>query len=130
MHLRRLLPVLLASAAISAAGCDTRGSGIIGVVTTPSGLTNLTLSAGTLSPTFAPTITSYSATVPNNVTSVTVTPVSASASATIVINGATVTSGTPSPAIGLQVGPNTINVQVTADQVNTRQYSIVVSRQG
>lgn len=130
MTLRRLYPLLVAVATLSAAACDTRGSGIIGIVRTPSGLTSLELSVGNLTPSFAQTRTSYTATVPNAVSAITVTATATSSGSSILINGNTVQSGQPSPPIALQVGPNTINVSVTtADGITTKQYAIVVTRQ-
>ena len=85
--------------------------------TTPStntALASLALSAGTLTPAFAGNTVSYTATVPNATASLTVTPTAAQANATITVNGTTVASGSPSGAITLVVGANTITVAVTA----------------
>ena len=129
MILRRLIPVLLATM-VATVSCDTRGSGIIGVVKPLSGLTSLTLSAGTLAPTFNQAVGSYTASVPNSVNTITVTAVSATTGSTININGNIVASGQASPPLGLQIGPNTINVAVTAaDGITTRNYAILVTRQ-
>lgn len=56
-------------------------------------LSSLTLSAGTLSPTFASNTTSYSASVSNSVSSITVTPVTADSTATVKVNNQSVVSG-------------------------------------
>ena len=92
-------------------------------------LSNLLLSQGTLTPTFAAGTTSYSAAVSNGVTSLTVTPTAAAAGATITVNGTPVASGSPSGAIALAVGSNTIPVAVTAqDGTTSRTYQITVTR--
>jgi uncharacterized delta-60 repeat protein len=101
--------------------------------TTPNNnasLSALTLSSGTLDPPLAPSTPSYTANVPNAVTSLTVTPTAADASAfAITVNGITQISGNPSSQIPLNVGSNTINIIVTAeDQITTRHYTVTVTR--
>ncbi|MFC9775362.1 cadherin-like beta sandwich domain-containing protein [Paenibacillus chitinolyticus] len=97
-------------------------------LSTNANLNNLTLSDGTLSPAFASGTTSYTAGVANNVTSVDVTPVLADGTATLKVNGSTVTSGSPSP-ISLNVGANTITVLVTAQDGTTQKtYTVTVTR--
>jgi sugar lactone lactonase YvrE len=97
-------------------------------------LSGLTLSRGTLSPFFATATNSYTASVANSNASITVTPASADANATLAVrvNGGTyagVTSGSPSSALPLNVGSNTIDVRVTAqDGVTQKTYSITVTR--
>ena len=82
-------------------------------------LSSLAITGGTLSPVFAPTVTNYAATVPNSVTSVTVTRTPADPSATVQVTGGT----------GLIVGNNTITVKVTAsNRTTTKTYTIVVKR--
>ena len=87
----------------------------------------------TLDPAFAAATEDYIATVPNNVTHIKVTPTRNHASATIEAGKgstlATVTSGSASTAIALDVGANEINVKVTAqDGTTTKTYTIVVTR--
>jgi len=92
-------------------------------------LAGLTLSAGTLKPVFAATVLSYTTSVGNGISSITVTPATADATATITVNGTAVTSGTASSAIALVVGANTINTVVTAqDGVTTQKYAVTVTR--
>jgi hypothetical protein len=92
-------------------------------------LSNLTISAGTLIPVFISGTISYDASVTNGTASVTVTPTSNHAGATITVNGAPVASGAASGAIALSVGSNTITVLVTAeDSVTTKTYTIAVAR--
>lgn len=101
-------------------------------------LSNLLLfgASGSLypSPSFHPSITNYSCSVENGVLWVSVVPTSADTDATLQvrINGsafAPVASGQESSQLLLNVGPNVIEVKVTAqDAVTTRTYSIAVTR--
>ena len=92
-------------------------------------LASLVPSAATLSPAFASGTLSYTASVTNATTTITVMPTVALASATVKVNGTTVASGTASGAIALSVGPNTITTIVTAqDGVTTKTYTITVNR--
>jgi len=92
-------------------------------------LSNLTLSTGTLSPAFASATTSYTASVANTVTSLTLTPATTNAAATVKVNGTAVTSGSASGAIALNVGPNTVTTVVTAqDGATTKTYTVTVTR--
>ncbi len=86
------------------------------------------LSNGTLSPAFATGATSYTASVSNTVTSVTVTPATSDPTATIAVNGTAITSGSGT-GIALNVGSNTIATIVTAqDGVTTITYTIIITR--
>jgi hypothetical protein len=93
-------------------------------------LSTLTSTAGTLSPTFNADTLSYTAIVPNATSSITVTPTAQAASATIKVNGTTVSSGTASPAISLNPGDNTtITIALTSqDSTTTKTYTLVVTR--
>jgi trimeric autotransporter adhesin len=97
-------------------------------------LSALTLSSGTLSPTFASNTVSYTASVANSISNITVTPTVADATATIQarVNGggyASVTSGSPSGALALNVGANTVDVKVTAQDTTTiKTYTVTVTR--
>ena len=92
-------------------------------------LSNLAISAGTLTPAFATATLSYTDAVPNATASVTVTPITSNANATIKVNNVAVASGMASGAINLAVGMNTIDVVVTAQDTTTIQtYSVVVNR--
>ncbi len=110
-------------------GTQYSSSGTFSTVGTNAGLSGFVLSTGTLSPAFTTANSSYTGTVPMVVSSLTVTPTAVQANATIQVNNATVTSGTPSGAIPLNVGSNTITTVVTAqDGVTTRIYSVTVNR--
>ncbi len=96
---------------------------------TNADLSNLSVSSGTISPAFASGTTGYTASVINTVTSLTVTPTTSDATATITVNGTAVTSGSASGAISLNTGPNTITTVVTAqDGVTTKTYTVTVTR--
>ncbi|MGE5703872.1 MAG: cadherin-like beta sandwich domain-containing protein [Clostridia bacterium] len=97
-------------------------------------LNNLTLSAGTLSPAFASGTTNYTARVTSNVKSITVTPTVSDHNATVQVrvNGGTyapVMSDSPSGTLNLNVGANTVDVQVRAqDQMTENTYRINITR--
>ncbi|WP_256759246.1 S-layer homology domain-containing protein [Cohnella sp. WQ 127256] len=91
-------------------------------------LSGLTLSTGNLNPTFAPGTTAYSASVANNVSSVTVRASVSDINATMTVNGITVASGQSSGAIGLIVGGNAISIVVTAKNGTSKTYSVSVTR--
>ncbi|MDO1583358.1 cadherin-like beta sandwich domain-containing protein [Rhizobium oryzicola] len=96
---------------------------------TDATLSTLSLSSGSLTPSFTSATTSYTASVANGVTSITVTPTVNDSGATVKVNGTTVTSGSASSNIALNVGAKTITVTVTAaDGTTTKSYSIVVTR--
>ena len=86
-------------------------------------LSALAVSDGTLAPTFGPTILSYTDNVGNGVSSITVTPTTASPYASVIIS--------PSSPVSLNVGLNTITIVVTAqDTTTTKTYTVKVNRAG
>jgi hypothetical protein len=88
-------------------------------------LSALTLSAGTLSPAFSTSTLSYTASVPAETTSITVTPTVNAGGATTTVNGATVSSG----AASAPIGANAITIVVTApDATTTRTYTVSLTR--
>jgi uncharacterized protein YkwD len=89
------------------------------VVPAPS-ITKLTLSKGTLSPTFKSSVTSYKATVANSVSSVKVTATAA--------KGSTFISGYGTRTVNLKVGSNTTYVKVKNSDNKTVAYKIVITR--
>lgn len=92
-------------------------------------LSGLTLSSGTLSPAFAPTRTSYTVGVANAVSSMTVTPTLSDNGASVTVNGQPAVSGSPSGAISLSEGSNTVTVEVRShDGITTQRYTITVTR--
>ena len=86
-------------------------------------LSNLTISAGTLSPVFVAAVTQYSAAVPSAATSVTFTATTTNPKTTIQINGDTqtsATSGVPSAAQAVRVGLTALLVTVFAEDGSVR----------
>ena len=100
-------------------GCRNPG-GCCTALSADNSLEVLSLSAGKLSPDFTGKTVQYTATVPNDVTSVTVT-------ATPVNEFATVQSITGND--NLQVGTNTIKVVVKAQNGALAQYTITLTRE-
>lgn len=97
-------------------------------------LSALSLSSGTLSPAFAGATTNYTAGVPNAVATLSVTPTVSQSDAAVQVrvNGGTfssVTSGNASAALALDVGSNTVDIRVTAqDGSTTKTYTVTVTR--
>jgi formylglycine-generating enzyme required for sulfatase activity/sugar lactone lactonase YvrE len=108
--------------------------GTFTTLSTNPDLSALTLSSGTLSPAFASVTTDYTAGVSGAATSITMTPTAAQANATmeVRVNGGTyaaVASGSPSASLALNVGINTVDIRVTAqDGVTQKIYSVTVTR--
>jgi hypothetical protein len=87
-------------------------------------LSALTLSQGSLSPSFASGTLAYTALVSNSVSSLIVTPTTNDANATAIVNGAS-----PATPVTLSVGGTTVTVQVTAqDGTTTQNYTVTVTR--
>ncbi|UTN03278.1 cadherin-like beta sandwich domain-containing protein [Flavobacterium bizetiae] len=119
--------------AIGAAAINYIFNYVDGILTvmplTDATLSNLSVSEGTLIPVFAPGTTSYTVDVANAITSITVTPVTNDADATVTVNGVSVISGNASGSIALLVGTNIITVEVTAqDGITIETYTITVNR--
>jgi len=92
-------------------------------------LSNLTPNLGTISPDFTTGIYAYNESVPNSVSSLTLTPVTTNNLASVRVNGMTVSSGSASPTIPLTIGSNTIYTVVTAqDGITTQSYTLIVTR--
>jgi hypothetical protein len=91
-------------------------------------LTAITLSAGSISPAISPDITSYTASVADNVPSITITPTAEDSRATVKVNGAVIPSGQPSQSIPLVSGVNPVEIDVTSIDGNTRVYNLSVSQ--
>jgi hypothetical protein len=118
---------------------DHRGSATVSVenyitqiilLTDPAGpmLTDLTISEGTLGPTFDSETTTYAATVPNETTSMTVT-ATAESGITLTLNGQAITSGVASPPQNLNVGENELEVLLTAENSTESSYTVTVTRE-
>jgi uncharacterized repeat protein (TIGR02543 family) len=94
-------------------------------------LSALILLGGPLAPTFTSSTKNYRASVVNATSTTTITPtITSGTNATIKVNGTTVTSGSASGAISLEVGTNNvIQIVVTAqDGTTTNTYTITVTR--
>jgi glucan-binding YG repeat protein len=91
-------------------------------------LSALQLSSGTLNPAFNKEIYSYSASVDNSVSSITVTATAEDPASTIKINDVKIPSGAASGSISLNEGGNLINISVTDTNGKTNTYTIAVSR--
>ncbi|MEO4001766.1 putative Ig domain-containing protein [Mesorhizobium sp. CAU 1732] len=92
-------------------------------------LAGLLPGAGSLQPGFNAGTMSYTASVGNEVETITVTPTAADANAAITVNGLPITSGTASQPITLSVGPNPVQIVVTAEDGTTiRTYTVTVTR--
>ena len=95
------------------------------VNSTNADLSALALSSGTLAPGFGAGTLAYTATVPNTSSTVTVTATAADAGATILVNGAA--ASTP---VALNVGSNTVSIEVTAQDGTTKKtYVVTVTRE-
>ena len=95
-----------------------------------AGLSALKLSSGTLTPVFATATTGYAVSVANSVSTITITPTTTDANATVKVNGTSLTSGTVTGPIALAEGGQTvINTVVTAqDGSTTKTYTVTVTR--
>ena len=92
-------------------------------------LSSLALSAGVLSPNFNGNMLTYAVGMPNAATALTVTPVSAMGTSTIMVNGSSVASGAASSSISFSGSSSTVNVVVTApDGVTTKTYMLNLTR--
>ena len=126
------LALTSSTTAVAAAGA-AGGSGLIVVRYSPAvfgdtTLSNLSLSGGSLTPSFASGTTSYTSSVSYAVASTTVTPTVTQPSSSVTVSGSTVVSGAASAAIPLTVGANTVTVVVTAQNAATRTYTVTVTR--
>jgi len=97
-------------------------------VNNDAALSDLAITGGTLNPAFDPATLAYASNVPYVVRSLTVT-AALPANATLKVNGVAVANGDPIPTIALQVGLNTIQIEVTAeDGITKKTYTIEVRR--
>ncbi len=98
-------------------------------LSTDATLSNLTTSSGTLEPMFDSGNTSYSFDVANSVDNITITPVVNQDNATVKVNDVVVATSSQSEPISLDLGLNTINIEVTAqDGITINTYTVIVNR--
>jgi uncharacterized repeat protein (TIGR02543 family) len=96
-------------------------------------LSALTISSGTLSPVFSSATGSYTITVANNVSSITITPTVHQINATIQAKvgsgtNSLVASGVASSAFSLAIGLNDLTITVTAQDSTTGTYLLAITR--
>ena len=92
-------------------------------------LSGITLSSGGISPTFDAGTTNYTVTVDYSVSSITVNPTLTDDNANVTVDGLVVKSGAVSGTIELNVGSNTIEVAVMAQDGSTiKAYTVTVTR--
>lgn len=92
-------------------------------------LSSLTVSESTLIPDFNTDTIDYTVTVAYSVDSITFTPTAIDNKATITVNGSSVTSGSTSSPISLNIGDNPITIIVTAeDGITQKAYTVIVNR--
>lgn len=102
---------------------------VIRAVSSNANLSSLEPINGVLNPAFAAGTPSYSAVVSNGTLTASVIATAADPSSTILVNGITVTSGTASAALFLNVGLNIFTIVVNAaDRVTSRTYQYSVTR--
>ena len=102
------------------------------ILSSDASLSALSLSAGTIAPSFSATTNAYTLMVGSDVTSTTVTATANHGAATLKagLSGSLtdITSGTASEAISLAVGDNIVQVEVTAEDGMTKQtYAVTVT---
>lgn len=103
------------------------------IINPASKLSNIVLSAGTLSPAFDSSVFNYSSSVPQTITSLTLIPITSDSSAVIRVNGngydSIVQAGVSSGSIPLHAGSNLITINVSSPNttlINT--YIIMVTQ--
>ncbi|WP_237722146.1 cadherin-like beta sandwich domain-containing protein [Sediminibacterium roseum] len=123
-------PITVVSTAGDGVTTKTYVFNVTRAVSSDAGLSALSLISGTISPTFSTGVLNYTATVSNATLTAIAVATAANVSATIVVNGLTVTSGSPSGALSLNVGSgNVFNIAVTAaDGVTSQLYKVTVTR--
>lgn len=94
-----------------------------------AGLSNIVLSAGTLAPSFATTITNYTLFVGNPITNLIETPIASDPAASVRVNSFFVPLGGSSPLINLALGTNLITTTVISpDNLLTNIYTVAALR--
>ena len=97
---------------------------------TDPALTGITVSSGTLTPAFAPATTSYTVSVSNATTQVTIAATKKRSMSEFTFTPATDADGnTPGHQVALSLGANTVTIVNTAhDGATTRTYTLVITR--
>jgi LPXTG-motif cell wall-anchored protein len=100
----------------------------INVVSGDVTLRQLTSSHGALNPAFEPGTTHYTMAVGANIQTITFTPTTANAQASVKINGKPVASGHESEPIALELGKNNMVIEVSAQNGQKATYTIELTR--
>ncbi len=89
----------------------------------------MTLSSGSLSPSFSTNHQSYYASVSNADNSIQITAITTASTSSVLLNNNPLSSNVASNSISLSVGNNTIVIRVTAeDTVTFTTYTVVINR--
>jgi gliding motility-associated-like protein len=91
-------------------------------------LSDLSVSNGTLNPAFDSEVYAYTETVPNSTGFISLTPTTNDNHAQVSLNGNTVISGLTTSPTRLNLGLNTFNLKVTAQDSSTKTYVLTVNR--
>jgi uncharacterized protein (DUF2252 family) len=91
-------------------------------------LSALSVTGGTISPSFNSKQTAYTMRVGNSVNAMTVAPTAIDAAAMLTVNGTAYAGGTPR-TVNLVEGGNVITLVVTAQDLSTKTYTITVNRE-
>ena len=97
-------------------------------LSTNSNLFTLKTSHGAITPGFSNTTLSYTKPVAHGVSSITFTPTTVDAHATVTVGGSPTASGTVSVPQTLNYGDNLINIVVTAQDGSSKMFTITVTR--
>ncbi len=102
----------------------------VACVVSTANLTSLEFVGGDvgLTPSFDPELFSYTAGVSVAVAELAILPTAADPSATIRVNGILVASNTPTTPIDLELGINSINIEITTANGDSRSYGIELTR--
>ena len=110
-------------------GGTARGERMTFKTTDYASLAGLSLSHGTITPTFDSRVTGYHAVVASGIESITLTPQAKEAASTVRVAGIPVASGSESAPQPLAVGNQTIEIEVIAPGgANTTTYHLTVTR--
>lgn len=118
-----LATVLLAVVGLGASGCADSAT-----VNPVAELASLTVTPGTLQPTFSSSTTQYSVDLTSNITTVTVTAQPAVAGDSVSINGQTTTSRTIT--LGAPGSTTSVSIVVSESGSNSRTYTVLINRAG
>lgn len=132
MNLRSYAHFFCLFVLLALSACDSGSPSIIPinppVRSSDASLSDLTVSAGELSPAFSSGTTAYTVGLGFLQQDITITVTVNDAAASATVNGTAITSGQATDPIGLAEGANTITITVTAEDNSTETYTITVTR--